>query len=175
MMEVFEAIKTRRTIRKFLNKDITNESIVKLLEAARYAPSSQDSQPWEFIIVRNQETKNRIAGTREENNQVERTAKVLIIICVDTGRSKTRWIEDGSIAAENLILAATELGLTGVWVTGWCGYGKQASESEEAIKRELNLPDNIRPVCSIALGYPAEEPKEKEFRNLKEMMHYEKW
>jgi nitroreductase len=175
-MELFEAIKGRCSVRKWQHREVPDEAIERLIDAARHAPSSKDSQPWEFVVVRDSAVKQRFALTREESNRAEATAPVLIVICADTKRSESRWIEDCSVAAQNLLLAAHAMGLGAVWLTGYkhpIEPGK--SETERTIVRELALPAHIRPACVIALGYPDEAPEPKRLRNIREMVHRERW
>ena len=174
-MEFLDTIRNRRSSRKFKDKDVPDEIIMKLLDAARHAPSSMNSQPWEFIVVRDKKTKEKIAASRGTPKGLEVQASVVIIICVDTDRSKTRWVEDGSVAGENLLLAAASLGLSGIWHTGWCGFGKTSSPIEETIRTELKLPQNVRPVTSIAIGWPAEPAPPKQMRDLNKMVHMERF
>lgn len=175
-MDLFEAIKGRRSIRNFSDKDVPDEIIEKLIDAARHAPSSRDSQPWEFVVVRDKETMEKFAMSREENNRCEKNALAVIVVCVNTDKSKTRWIEDGNVAAQNIMLAAHALDLASVYLTGNTALGvTERSGVEKTICSALNLPDNIRPVCNIAIGYPAKEPEPKELRETKDMVHYDKF
>lgn len=171
-METITCIKTRRSIRNFTSKEVTDETLKDCIRAASYAPSSVDSQPWEFIIIRKNETKNTIAATREENNQVERRAPVLVVVCADLNKSSARWIEDCSLAAMCFCLAAHNKGLASTWLTA---YKNPESETEKTIKKLLNLPDFVRPLCVLATGYPNETPQPKKVRSIDEITHKEKW
>jgi nitroreductase len=175
-MDVFETIKGRRTVREFSDKEVANETIEQLIDAARNAPSSRDSQPWEFVIIRDKETKEKFAMARDENNRCEKDAPVVIAVCVNTDKSKTRWIEDGNVAAQNIMLAAHSLGLSAVYLTGNTSFGAaEKSGVEKTIIEKLDLPENIQIVCNIAVGYPAKGPEEKQLREVKDMVHYEKF
>jgi len=166
-METITYIKTRRSRRKFLDKKIPDEILEKIINAGRYAPSSMNSQPWEFIIVKDNEIKKKLAELKgKDNEECLLGAKVIIVVCVDMEKSATRWVEDGVCAAMNILLTIHELGLGAVYVTG---YNNQDSEITEGIKKTLSLPGNIMPVVLIPLGYPDpnEKIEEKELREIK--------
>lgn len=172
-MNLFDVIKTRRSIRKYMKKDMSDEIIRKLINATRYTPSSRDSQPWEFIIIKNGDIKEKLAKIKgKENEEILLKAPVIIAICVDTNKSPSRWIEDGACAAMNMLLVAHNLGLGAVYVTG---YSQTTPEITPKLQGILGLPEHMMPVCLIAVGYPDEIPEPKELRKLKEIIHYEKW
>ncbi len=170
-MEVYECIKTRRSVRKFLDKVVSPDLINKLIDAARNAPSSMDSQPWEFIIVKSKELKQKIASLKDEDNRQHiLTAPVVIVVCSDTNKSPTRYIEDAVAAAENILLMAHDLGLGGVYVTG---FKPSKPEIAESIQSTLNIPKNIQPIIILPIGYPdtSEKIEDKELRETKELIH----
>ncbi len=174
-MEAIECIKTRRSRRLFNGEEVSEEIIKELIECAINAPSSMDCQPWHFIIVRDEETKKKLAVLKEENNKEHiSTSSILVIVCVDTEKSSSRWIEDGITATENLLLATHALGLGAVYVTG---FSLTKPEVAKEIREILNLPENITPVTIIPIGYPNSEEKleEKHLRKLNEVIHYDKW
>jgi len=172
-MEAIECIKSRRSIRKFEKKEIPKEVIEKILDCARHAPSSRNSQPWEFILVRSEEKKKKLAELKgKENEEAMLTAPLLIIVCSDRRKSKARWIEDAVCAAQNILLAAHSLGLGSVYITG---YSTRDPNVEVEIRKILRLPEHVIPVCIIPIGYPAEKPEPKELRELNEIVHEEEW
>jgi len=174
-METIACIKTRRSRRKFLDKDIPDELLEKIIDAGKYAPSSMNSQPWEFIIVKGNEIKKKLAELKgKDNEECLLGAKVIIIVCVDMEKSATRWVEDGVCAAINILLAIHELGLGAVYVTG---YNNKEPEITDGLKKALNLPEKIMPVVLIPLGYPDpnEKIEEKELRGIKEITHIDSW
>jgi nitroreductase len=156
-METLDCIKTRRSRRKFLDKPIPEDIIKKLLEAGVSAPSSIDCQPWYFVIVKDKTIKQKLSKLKEEDNQKHiLTAPISIIVCVDTDKSPSRYCEDGVTATENILLAAHDLGLGSVYVTG---FKQSKPEIAETIRNILNLPKNIIPITILPVGYP--DPKEK--------------
>jgi len=174
-METIECIKTRRSIRKFLNKEVPEGVIKKLINSAVQAPSSINCQPWHFIIVKDQETKSKLAQLKDEDNQEHiLTAPISIIVCVDTDKSPSRWIEDGVTATQNILLTAHDLGLGSVYVTA---SKTSKPEVAEKIKKILNLSKNIMPVAILPIGYPdpIETLEEKEMINSEKIIHYDNW
>ena len=175
MKDIFKVIKTRRSIRKWKKKKVPKRLIMKILDLARYAPSSHNSQPWEFVVVDDKRKIKQLMKARNgESNKME--PPLIIAVCVDIKRSPFRWIEDGSVAAENILLVAHALGLGAVWLTAYKHpiYLKR-SKIEKTIVKVLGLPKFIRPLCLIAMGYPDEKPAEKPMRELKTMIHYNKF
>jgi len=172
-LDLIKTIRTRRSIRKFQDKNIPDKIIRELIDATRHTPSSRDSQPWEFIIIKSDETKRQLAEIKgKENEEILLKAPVIIAICVDTNKSSSRWAEDGACAAMNMLLMTHYLGLGAVYVTG---YSQTAPEITPKLQDILSLPKNVMPVCLIAVGYPDEIPEPKKLRDLKELIHHEKW
>ena len=133
-MEITDCIKTRRSRRMFLGKEVPERAILKIIECGVNAPSSQDCQPWHFVVVKNAESRKRLAELKDEGNQDHiLTSPVSIVVCVDKDKSPTRWIEDGVAATENILLAAHDLGLGAVYVTG---FKASKPEIEEQIRKK---------------------------------------
>lgn len=181
MMDVFEAIKGRRSIRKWLDKDVPDDVIAKLVDSGRWAPFSNfmyppgiehNHQPWEFVVVRDKATKQKFAEPRDASNKFIANAPVVLVVCVDKKYSITRWVEDGFMAVENILLAAHALGLGTVLMPT---YSSKDAAIEKGVREQLNLPENIQPVALIGLGYPSEAPAQKPMRSTQEMTHNEKW
>ena len=173
-MDVLEAIKRRRSIRAFQKSDVAPEIVEKLIDAARWAPSAGNIQPWEFIIVRNPEIKRNLAKAALNQSFIEE-APVVIVVCADEFRSsqgygvrgKTLYcIQDTAAATQNIHLAAYSLGLGTCWVGAF---------NEEEARRILEIPQGVRPVAIIPVGYPAEKPSARNRRPLNQIIHYEKF
>jgi nitroreductase len=174
-METIKCIKTRRSRRVFLNKDIPEKTIKKLIECALNAPSSMNCQPWHFLIVKNKEAKIKLSKLKEEDNQNHiLSAPISIVVCVDMNKSPSRWIEDGITATENILLAVHDLGLGAVYVTG---FKESKPEIAEEIRKILNLPKNIIPITILPIGYPDpnEKQEHKKLVEVEEVIHYDKW
>ena len=159
----------------FLNKMIPNEIINEVLKCAINAPSSLDCQPWHFVIVKDKESKEELAKLKEEDNRQHiLTAPISIVVCVDIEKSPSRWVEDGVTATQNILLAAHDLGLGSVYVTG---FKNSKPEIAKKIKEILNLPEKIMPVTILPIGYPdpLEKLDKKESLDIKKIIHYGKW
>jgi nitroreductase len=172
MVEVFEAIQGRRSIRAFESREVPEELVERLIEAARWAPSAGNIQPWEFIIVRKQEIKRKLAEAALYQSFIEE-APVVIVVCADEVRStqgygmrgKTLYcIQDTAAAIQNIHLAAYSMGLGTCWVGAF---------REDEARKVLKTPAGIRPVAIIPVGYPAETPSPRSRRPLRQIVHYE--
>lgn len=172
-MDAIELIKTRRSIRKYTKQNLSDEIIRKLIDAARHAPSSRDSQPWKFVIVKNQKTKEELAKIKgEENEAILRGAPVIIVVGVDTKSSPSRWVEDGVCALMNILVEAHSLGLGAVYVTG---YSSSKPEVTQQLKEILGLPQNVMPACMAAVGHPDEVPNPKKVKEIDQLIHQERF
>lgn len=171
---MIDAIKKRRSIRSYTDKKVSEDDMAEIIKAAMYAPSARNSRPWHFLVVRNPETRHKLSKTTSWCSFAAESPAV-IIVCGDPGKSN-EWVEDCSIASENLVLQATELGL------GTCIVqirGKKTPEGDDAedyIKELLNIPKNIGVLFIITLGHPKMEKQphsEGEFD--RDKLHYENW
>ena len=179
-MELMEAIKARRSVRRYKSTPVKDEDLEKVLEAARWAPSWANTQCWRFIIVKDPEMKARLAETLSSGNPATsaiRDAPVVIAACAELGKAgyykgevtteKGDWyIFDVALAMQNLVLAAHSLGLGTVHV-GRFDHKKAA--------QLLGLPEGISLVELTPLGYPDEEPKAPRRKELPEFVFYEKY
>ncbi|MCI4438269.1 nitroreductase family protein [archaeon] len=172
-MEVIDVIKSRRSIRKYKKEDIPNEKILKILDAARHAPSASNIQPWEFIVVRDKATKEKLSKVNVYGKFIA-DAPVAVVVIGDESRSPGHWVEDCSLAVENMFLAAKALGIGGCWVAVF-SLDSRGLEREKKIKEVLGIPEKYRVLCVVALGYPDEEPTPRNLRELNELIHYEKF
>jgi nitroreductase len=171
-MDVFEAIKGRRSIRGFKPESISDADLEKILEAGISAPSAGNCQPWEFVIVRDQKIKQKLVqAARGQSFLAE--APVVIVICADVNRTASRYgergrtlycIQDTAAAAQNIHLAAYALGYGTCWVGAF-----DESAAAEAIK----APAGVRPLIMIPIGKPREKPKPTPRTPLRERTHQE--
>ncbi|MHA1799702.1 MAG: nitroreductase family protein [Candidatus Helarchaeota archaeon] len=171
-----EIIKTRRTIRKYKNKKVEEDKINKLIEAARWAPSSANLQPIEFIIINDDKIKEKI--TKITGHKRYKFAPIVIVVCINFERYRaiTKYYDlknqlgliDASLAIQNLMLMAHAEGLGTAWGDIF---------DKNAIKTLLALPEkNIEPFILIPVGYPeGEVPMPPTRRQLKELIHWNSW
>jgi len=170
-VDVLEAIRSRRSARAFLDKDVSNEDVATLIDSARWAPSAGNIQPWELIIVKKEHVKRQLVDAAQQSFIIE--APVVIVVCANESRSsqgygvrgKTLYcIQDTAAAIQNIHLTAFSLGLGTCWVGAF---------REEDVARVLKLPRGIRPVAIIPVGYPAESPRPRRRRPVNQIIHYE--
>ena len=187
-MEVIEAIKTRRSIRKYKSTPVDGKTIELVLEAARWAPSWKNSQCWRFIVVRDSKIKNKLADTLiavsadRPNRAAEaiRQAPVVIVACAELGKSgyyareprepvtdKGDWyMFDVALAMQNLVLAAHSLGLGTVYIGAF---------DAKKVASILGVPEGFCVVSMTPLGYPDEEPPIRPRKELSEIVFYDKF
>jgi nitroreductase len=178
LMKLEVAIRARRAIRKYLPRSVPRTVILELLDLAMHAPSSMNGQPWHFIIVRDPsikralaQIKNRYCPPEKKTFKADFIQKATILfVCIDEERSHERSVENAVLAASMFMLAAHSRGMGTVYMAAYQA-GKPGLEKE--ISELLKLPKNIRPITMIPFGYPAEKPPKKEFRELKEITHFE--
>jgi nitroreductase len=164
--DFIELIKSRRSIRRYQDKPISNELLQKLLEAAHWAPSAHNSQPWEFIILKDEEAKRRIAEVAYWGKFLSK-APVGIAVVINPNESN-HPVEDGATATQNILLAAHALGLGACWI------GAYNSNWEEKAKEILGIPKNLRLLSIVAVGYPAEKPLSTR-KNLEKLIYLNKY
>lgn len=178
-MDFMEVIEKRRSIRKYKSDPIPEETLYKVLEAARIAPSWSNIQCWRYVVIKDESTKKTLAEVLPSGNPVKKAftqAPIIIAGCADPERSgyigsqrigDKQWhVLDLGISMQQLVLAATNEGLGTCWV---CWF------SEKEVKDILDVPDNIDVVALTPLGYPDEEPKAKRRKSLEEIVYYERY
>jgi nitroreductase len=156
-----EVLLKRRSIRKYKEAPIPREKILKILEAARVAPSASNKQPWHFIVVENKETIRQLA-----KSEWAAKAPLMIVGLADQEASPNWCSNDFGIAFEHIALAATNLGL------GTCWMGQTGRE--DLIRKLLDIPDKLRPIAVMPVGVPDETPAPKERKSLNEIVSWEK-
>ncbi|MFQ6058683.1 MAG: nitroreductase family protein [Anaerolineae bacterium] len=165
--DVLNTIRKRRSIRRYTDQPVTEEQIRQLLEAAMAAPSASNIQPWEFVVVRDPALKRELARTHRWSYMAA-DAAVVFVVCANE-RASHHWVEDASAATENLLLAATALGLGAVWVAIY-----PSTDREAHVRRVLAIPREMRVLCLVPVGHPAEsKPPRTKYSESK--VHYESW
>jgi nitroreductase len=169
-MDLITGLLTRRSIRKYTGQKIPGSLIEKLIEAAMYAPSAVDKQPWHFIVFSDKDKIGRIIEINR-NAWMLNQADVAILICYDENLQHGPGYGpvDCSAATQNLLLAAHASGLGAVWAGVY-----PRTDRIEGVSDIFNLPSNIKPFSIVSLGYPA-EVKNMPSRFKKERIHYENW
>lgn len=169
---MLKVIQKRRSIRNYQDIPVKEEKLQEILKAAMFAPSARHTRPWEFIIVKDQATKDKLAATKDGSTFVNQ-APLIIIIC---SQETHQWIEDCSIVAENIYLEATNQGLGTCWVQIRGSERPDGSSCEEYVKKILKIPKEIRVLCMMPIGYPAEQlPEHSDEEFEKKKLHLGKW
>jgi len=169
-MEKLEFIFRRVSVRKFQSKDVDDKTIDLVLKAGNAAPSAGNLQARDFVVVRGKETREALAGAAGGQVSVAE-APVVVVVCANPERGGSSGERgkfcaeiDAAIAAENILLATSALGLGAVWVGGF---------DEKEVASVLGIP--VRPIALIPIGYPAEEPVRKERYPTEMLTHHERW
>lgn len=157
-----EVIEKRRSIRRYKDTPVPKEKILKILEAARVAPSAAHRQPWHFIVVEDNEAIKKLAKSAWAAD-----APVMIVGLADREASPNWCLNDHGIAFEHIVLEATNLGL------GTCWMGQ--SNREELVKDLLGIPDKYRVVALTPVGVPDETPGPKERKSLDDIVSWGKY
>jgi len=147
-MDVLDVIRTRRSIRRYTQDLIPEADISRILEAGRWAPSADNSQPWAFIVLRSQEMRRKLADTLPWGGFLSRAALGIAVV-VDEMAS-THAVEDGAAATQNMLLEAHSLGLGACWI------GTYGSAQEASAKKVLKVPEDKRLLSVIAIGCTGE-------------------
>ena len=173
-MQIPEMIKERRSIRAFSDRDISDGDVELLVEAACWAPSAGNRQPWEFVVVRGWEGKRRLVEAAHGQSFIAE-APVVFVVCADPGRSASRYgrrgvelycLQDTAAAVQNLLLTAAANGLGGCWIGAF---------DEDRAARAVGAPAGVRPIAIVPVGYPAESPPPRPRRRLSEVIHRERF
>ena len=165
-----DAILARRSIRKYTSEPVADEDIKKLMEAAMAAPTGGNRKPWHFIIIKDRETLDRLAGGHPYGKMLTE-APLCVAVCGDpslTPLPRNFIPQDCSAATMNILHAAVALGLGAVWI------GLALDEHYDLTRDLLGIPGDIVPTNLIAIGHPAEH-KEPRTQYDETRVHHEKW
>jgi nitroreductase len=163
-MDAIEVLKTRRSVRAFTGEPVPRKIIEDVVDCGRLAATAINIQPWEFVIVTDPGLRRRLAATSDHGKFIADAPVCVVVLCQDT----KYYLEDGSAATENILLAARAHGLGACWVAG----DKKPYAPE--ICRLVGAPQNFKLVSLIPIGYPAANA-EKTKRPLADVLHWEKF
>ena len=166
--EFIQTIFARRSIRKYTVEPVSETDIKTLLEAAMAAPSASNRKPWQFVVVTERQTLDRLAEVHPHGKMLFE-ATLCIAACGDLTEMERFWVQDCSAATENLLLAATALGLSAVWLGVY-----PREERVAAVRQVLGIPETIVPLNLISIGHPAEQ-KESRTQYDGRRVHREHW
>ena len=161
-MDALEAIRKRRSIRRFTDDVIPQADLETIVDAGRLAATGSNRQPWDFVVVTD---RAMIAQLAISGGWIAKAGAVIVVV-MDPG--SRWWVEDGSAAIENMLLACTALGYGACWVEG------DILPHEEHVKNLLGVPPEKRVLALIPIGVAAETPNPKK-KSLLEILHWEKF
>lgn len=173
-MEVFDCIRTRRSIRKYKDKQVPWDNIVTIMQAGKYAPSAGNLQNWKFIVIKDDDKRKAIAEASLQQWWMEK-APIYIAVCGEPEKAERFYGSRGrrlymiqaiAAAIENMLLTAHSLGLGACWVGAF---------DEDKIRRLLSLPEQADVHAIITIGYPDEKPEMPTKFRIEHMMFFEKW
>lgn len=169
-MDTLTAISTRRSIRKYQDKEVPKELIEQVLRAAMQSPTAGNGQTWRFIVINDKQILKKVPSF-SPFAEMAKNAPCAILVCGDPSVSRypDLWPQDCSAATQNILLAAHELGLGAVWTASYPWKDRM-----DGYSKLLQIPEGIIPFCLIPIGYPAEE-KGKDDRFDKKKMHENRW
>ncbi|AET63676.1 nitroreductase family protein [Methanothrix harundinacea] len=169
-MDLAEAIKKRRSIRKYLTRKVENDKLDRVLEAGRLAPSAKNLQEWRFVVVRDEGRRKRLAEAAKGQTFVGEAPVVIAACATVTDYVMTcgqlTYPIDLAIAVEHMVLTAAAEGLGTCWIGAFY---------EEEVKKILNIPPEVRVVALLPLGYPDESPHPRPRKEIGEIVAFESW
>ncbi len=161
-MEALEALKSRRSVRKYCEQTIPRAILEDLVDCARLAATAINIQPWEFVVVTDRGRLGQIAECTDYGKFIASAAACVLVLCQET----KYYLEDGSAATQNLLVAAKAHGLGACWVAG----DKKAYADQ--VLDLVGAPQGFKLVSLVPLGFPAEEPRQDK-RQLTDVLHWE--
>jgi nitroreductase len=161
-MDALEAIRKRRSVREYTGDPVPREDLVKIVDAGRLAATGNNKQPWDFIVVTEQEM---IEKLKVASKWMEKAGAIIAVVLDPSSRW---WLEDGSAAVENMLIASTALGYGSCWLEGY------TLPREEEFKELLEVPEEKRLLTLVPIGVPTKWPT-REKKSLEEVIHWEKY
>lgn len=163
-MDALTALRARRSIRRYQNRPVPREALETIVDCGRLAATARGVQPWEFVVVTDAAMRGKLAGINEYGKFLVNAAAAIVVLCRDT----KYYLEDGSAATQNMLVAATALGLGSCWIAG------DKKPYADEIRRLVGAPEGYKLIATIALGYPDEHPSPAK-RASAEVIHWEKF
>ena len=175
-MDLMEVFRNRRSVRKYTDRQISDEDLQKILSAGLLVPSGKGLKPWQAVVIRDAETLKALEGCRKGGAKMLQTATCAVAVFSDKNMTDT-YIEDSSLFMGYMHLMASSLGIGSVWLQIRLRPSDQEGvTSEEFVRSVLSVPDNMMPEAILVMGYPESVPEpnpEPGFPN--DFVHYEKW
>ena len=173
--EVLEAIKNRRSVARFEAGKVEEDKLEAILEAGRWAPSWINKQPWNFIVIKDQKTKEQLSQVVPTTFvQGLKEAPACIAVTVNAAEDPYHYVEDGAAAAQNMALAAHSLGLSSSWI-GVHDLKNQRNSAESKVKQILDIPREHRVIAILPIGHVKYEASKKDRKTLRQIVYNEKF
>ena len=164
-MDALDIFKDRISVREYSDRPVEKETLEKIVDAGRLAATARNEQPWEFVVATGKDKIRELAAITDHGKFMSGAAASIAVFCKDT----KYYLEDGSAATENILLAAAALGLGACWIAG------DKKHYAPAIAKTLDVPESYKLISIISLGYPKEKPQPHQKRALNEVIHWEKF
>jgi len=164
-MDAIEALRTRRSCRRFTAKEVGRDLIEQVVDAGRLAATARNEQPWEFVVVTDKAARRTIAGMTDYGPFITDAPVCIAVLSKDT----KYYLEDGSAATQSILVAAHALGLGACWVAG------DKKPYAPKIVQTLGAPVTVRLVALVALGWPEGPLPNPQKRTLKDVLHWDKF
>ena len=170
-MDGLEAIYTRRSIRKFVMKEIHDDVVTKILKAGMSAPTAGNQRPWQFIVIREREMFDKFIEAYPYAGKMLPDVPVAIMVCFDKDREmyEDRWQFDCANATLSMLLAAHILGYGGLWLEIF-----PVEERIRQIQQSFDIPDSVIPIALVTIGHKAEEKPPVDRFDI-ELVHHDRW
>ena len=165
-MELIEIMRCRRSIRKYTGEAVPEEKLQKVLQAGLLAPTSRGKRPWEFYVVKEKETLEKLSRAKWHGSALIAGCDTAIVVFADSELSDA-WVEDSSIALAYMDLMASSQGLGSCWVQMHMRKDENGRDSEEIVRQIMGVEEPFRIVGILALGLPAEEKEPYDLEELK--------
>ncbi len=161
-MDALEAIRRRRSVRRYTGEDIPRLHLEQIVDAGRLAATGYNRQPWHFVVVTERKMIQRLTVAAE---WMDKAAAIIALVLDPTTEF---WLEDGAAAVENMLIAATALGYGACWLEG------DTLPLEDTLKELLGVPEEKRLLTLVPVGVPAEQPTRAK-KPLEDLLHWERW
>ena len=164
-MSLIEVVLSRKSIRRYEQKEIPRDVLDKILEAGRQAPSAANKQPWHFIVLTDSKIKRELS--KGLFNRFIKDAPVTVVGCAHKDLIAGKWsIVSTTIALQNMVIAAWAMGVGSCWIGDF---------KEEKVKRLLSIPENWNVGALVSFGYPAEKPHSRKKKSMEEIVGFNKF
>jgi nitroreductase len=165
IMEFFEVVKNRKSVREYSDKEVKVEFIEKIIDSGRLAATARNEQPWIFVVTKDKEVLKKICSICPNGPFIKDVSYLIVVFSKDT----KYYIEDSSAATQNMLLAIEALGLGGCWIAG------DKKDYAEDVRKIFNAPVGYKLVSMVTVGYPKKEENPHAKKSMKDVLRWEKY